>query len=705
MNARSPRIHFIDFGRAVCNSSEAFRREWLVTNGIGGYASGTIGGVRTRRYHGKLVAATNPPAGRTMLLAEALPTAIYRGTHYPLGANQWKDGSISPHGHFWLQRFHVDRLIPVWRWSFSDALLERRVFMIQGENTICEHWTLVQGSSPIQLQIEILADCRCHHQLGRLDAQPPALERASRGVRLSWNGTNPSDPRALQEPQELFVQCDKSVPSPTGVWWKDFLLSQERARGYDSIDCLWHAASLEVVLTPGTSTLFTASTALQPSRDADATLANELTRLDGLLATARIPEGFPVIQQLVLAADQFIVARKRKDPKASPGVSIIAGYPWFADWGRDAMISLPGLLLATGRVDLAKTLLDTYAEQLDRGMLPNRFPERVGDEIEYNSVDAPLLMIIAAGHTFAASNDRKWLLQIWPKLQSIVTEFTKGTRHGIGVDPADGLLRAGEDGIQLTWMDAKVGSHVITPRQGKPIEINAFWIYALTAMAQMAESIGASADDYVSAAKRARASFGKFWNHDASCCFDVIDGPTGSDCSVRPNQLFASADSGSGTILDAVGAPPLLPAGQCKAVIDLCMSRLWTPQGIRTLDPRDSAYHATYSGDTQSRDGAYHQGTAWPWLFAAMVRSHNHVYKDRKVLDDFLFPFSNHLREAGLGSVSEVFSGDPPHEPGGCPAQAWSVATLLELLRWSAPKENPTESNTAPACATPSNQR
>ncbi len=665
MNHQRARVQFIDFGRAVCDSDEAFRREWLVTNGIGGYASGTIGGVRTRKYHAMLVAATNPPAVRTLLLGETAPTATYRGVRYPLCANQWKDGTISPQGHIRLQRFHLERQIPVWRWSFSDALLERRIFMIHGENTLCQHWTLVQASSPIQLQLEVLVDNRSHHQLGRLDAEKPLLERASRGVRISWPSAKAG------EGSELFVQCDKSVPTPTGTWWNDFLLTEERARGYDAIDCLWNAATFEVVLEPSTSTVFTASTKPQDTRPVDEALLAERARMESLLFTGQVGVDTPGLEQLVLAADQFIVRRKRKGPQGADGISIIAGYPWFADWSRDAMISISGLLLATHRVAEAQTLLLTYADYLDGGMLPNRFPDHDGEPLEYNSVDAPLLMIIAAGKVFAAGKDAAWLLEMWPRLQSIIAAYTSGTRHGISVDPADGLVRAGEAGIQLTWMDAKVGDRVITPRQGKPIEINAFWYQALTTMKVLGTALKQSTASYEQAAARVQNSFGKFWNHDRSCCLDVIDGPNGSENSLRPNQLFASAVNDG-----------LLPLGQRKAIIDLCMTRLWTPQGLRTLDPQDPAYRGNYGGDQASRDGAYHQGTVWPWLFMPMVQTHFGVYKDAQAIGDFLFPFVNHLREAGLASVSEIFSGDAPHQPNGCPAQAWSVAALLELMQW-----------------------
>jgi len=691
MSDRS-KIRFVDYGRAVCNSDEAFQREWLVTNGIGGYACGTLGGIRTRRYHAAFVAATTPPAVRTLLMGETAPTATYRGIHYPLSANRWKDGSISPQGHVWLQRFHLDGMIPTWRWSFSDALLERRIFMIQGENTVCQHWTLVQGSSPIQLHLEILVDNRSHHQLGTTDAATPVLERAHRGIRLSWPASRHGK---SSEGSELFVQCDKSVPTPIGTWWRDFLLTEEQARGYDSIDCLWNAAAFEVVIEPGASALFTASTTAQESRINSEALIAEQSRSAALLATAAIPEDMVALRQLVLAADQFIVRRARKGSSELNGLSIIAGYPWFADWSRDAMISIPGLLLATNRVADAQKLLSTYADFVDQGMLPNRFPDRFPDPgvdaVEFNSVDAPLLMIIAAGKTFAAGQDRVWLAEIWPALQSIVDAYLHGTRHGIGVDPKDGLVRAGEAGMQLTWMDAKVGDHVITPRIGKPIEVNAFWYQALVAMRDLAVALDRPTPVFEQAAARVRTAFSQFWNHEHSCCSDVIDSPDGVDDSIRPNQLFAAALDNN-----------LLPQGQRQAIIDLTMTRLWTPQGLRTLDPKNPAYKGNYGGDPQMRDGAYHQGTVWPWLFLPMVQTHFGVYADRTAIDDFLFPFANHLREAGMGSVSEIFSGDPPHQPSGCIAQAWSVAALLELIHFMRSKVLATASPSASRATPPS---
>ena len=663
MPQRLAKIEFVDFGRILCDTDEAFAREWLVTNGLGGYASGTVGGVRNRRYHGMLMAALPTPACRTLLLGDLPTTATYRGRTFALSASRWRDRSISPTGHQSLQRFHIEDGIPVWRWAISDALIERRIFMVHGENTAAIHWTLVQAASPVQLQMGILADCRSHHELGRAGSATPHLERVDRGVRLVWT--------AAPTPNELFVQCSQCVPTPRGEWWRGYLLDEEAARGFDALDDLWHAADLDLLLTPGESALLTASTTTQPELPADQRLDAERSRVEGLIRASRVNPNWQVACQLVRAADQFVVARPDRPGQSTRDISIIAGYPWFGDWSRDAMISLPGLLLGTGRVDEAKSLLNMFARHLDGGLLPNRFPDRPGDEVEFNAVDAPLLMIIAAARTFECSRDLEWLRALWPALGGIIVAYQRGTCHGIGVDPIDGLVRAGEAGVQLTWMDARVGDRVITPRRGKPIEINAFWFEALVEMSQLAGALGEPGAAYLDAAARVRISFARYWNERRSCCFDVLDGPEGPDASIRPNQLFASA----------LGEA-LLPLGQRRAICETAMSTLWTPQGLRTLSPQDPRYIGQYSGAPRERDEAYHQGTVWPWLYLPLAKSHWHIHGSTRTIEEFMFPMANHLREAGLGTMSEVFAGDAPHTPGGCIAQAWSVAAMLEIFVW-----------------------
>jgi len=651
---------FVDFGRAICNDAGALSREWLLTNGLGSYAMGTIALARTRRYHGVLVVAGDSPADRTMLVGGMTPTVTYRGASHPLHTGLWTDGTVQPKGHLLLQQFRLEGSVPVWRWAVSDALIELRMWMVHGEHTTVMEWTAREASNPIDIAMDVLVDRRPHHALASADIAIPTCELAPRGVRIRWPG--PDSPTS-----SVWVQGDATVPSPDGSVWRHFLLPEERARGYDFDDSLVRAAEVRIVLEPGSSSTLTVSTAPQDTESRTADRAVRVRRDAESLSRCGIQDPARPLAQLCLAADQFIVARRVAD---FDGLSIIAGYPWFGDWGRDTMLALPGLLLATGRLDEAQRAIRTWSRAIDGGMLPNRFPDRVGDAIEFNSVDAPLAMISAIDDTMRAGAPDSFLKDVWPAMAQVVEHFTSGTRHGISVDPADGLVRAGEPGVQLTWMDAKCGDRVVTPRIGKPVEVNALWHHALRAMARLAPRAGAGAEPYTAAADRAADSFGRFWNTRTACCLDVIDGPDGADASIRPNQLFA---------VSLPDSP--LPEGQRRAVVDLCMSRLWTPVGVRTLDAHDSRYVGQYSGDPVQRDSAYHMGTAWPWLFGPLLTAHLSVHRDAGAVMDFLLPYANHLREAGLGSVSEVHDGDPPHTPGGCPMQAWSVAAAIKVWR------------------------
>ncbi|HWN12214.1 MAG TPA: amylo-alpha-1,6-glucosidase, partial [Candidatus Dormibacteraeota bacterium] len=377
-------------------------------------------------------------------------------------------------------------------------------------------------------------------------------------------------------------------------------------------------------------------------------------------ATAPPPEW---IGQLVLAADQFIV--RRPLPEVPAGLSIIAGYPWFAEWGRDAMIAVTGLAIATGRPDVARRVLTTYSRFVDRGMLPNRIPEATRSP-EYNTADAALWYIEALRAYHAATRDDAFLSTLFPVVEDIVGWYRRGTRFGIGEDAADGLLRAGESGVQVTWMDARIGDVVVTPRIGKPVEINALWHNALRAGAGFAERLGRSHTEWDDRAARAAASFERFWNPATSCCHDVIDGPAGPDPAVRPNQIFAVS----------LAASPL-PRDRQRAIVDICARRLLTSFGLRSLDPADPAYRGRYAGGPRERDEAYHQGTVWGWLLGPFALAHLKVYDDAAAAASFLEPMGHALAAYGLGTLGEVFDGDPPFRPGGCPAQAWSVAETL----------------------------
>jgi len=372
---------------------------------------------------------------------------------------------------------------------------------------------------------------------------------------------------------------------------------------------------------------------------------------------------------LVLAADQFVVQRalpgSGEGGSATGGRSIIAGYPWFSDWGRDTMISLPGLVLTAGRPEVAARILRTFAQYVSEGMLPNRFPD-TGDEPEYNTVDATLWYFEAVRAYHAATGDETLLRDLFPVLREIVAWHQRGTRYQIRLDPADGLLYAGEEGAQLTWMDAKVGEWVVTPRIGKPVEINALWYNALRAMAGFARRLGRPAADYEALANQVLAGFSRFWNEEAGCCYDVLDGPDGDDASLRPNQLFA---------VSLPHSP--LDAEQQRAVVDVCARHLLTGYGLRSLAPHDPAYNGHYGGDRRQRDGAYHQGTVWGWLIGPFVAAHLRVYGDPAVARSFLQPLLRHLDDHCVGSLSEIFDGQPPFRPRGCFAQAWTVAEVL----------------------------
>jgi predicted glycogen debranching enzyme len=377
------------------------------------------------------------------------------------------------------------------------------------------------------------------------------------------------------------------------------------------------------------------------------------------------------VEHLVLAGDQFVVRRSLSgEPE---GRSVIAGYHWFGDWGRDTMISLPGLALVTGRYEVAARILRIFAHFVDRGMLPNRFPD-AGEEPEYNTVDATLWYFEAIRAYLAATGDEALLSKLVPVLQEIIDWHRRGTRYGIRLDPEDGLLYAGQEGVQLTWMDAKVGDWVVTPRIGKPVEINALWYNALRIMVAFARCLGKRAEAYEEMADRTADSFGRFWNWERGYCYDVVDGPDGDDPALRPNQLFA---------VSLPHSP--LTADQQRAVVDVCAWHLLSSHGLRSLAPDDPAYTGHYGGDRRQRDGAYHQGTVWGWLMGPFVRAHLRVHRDPVTARSYLQPLFRHLSGHGLGSISEIFDGDAPFTPRGCIAQAWSVAELLHA--WQAIRE------------------
>ncbi|MFN9932779.1 MAG: amylo-alpha-1,6-glucosidase [Cyanobacteriota bacterium] len=646
----SPGARPIRFGTdTAADRASAEQREWLITNGLGSYGCGTVAGTPTRSYHGLLVAALGAPADpctRTLLVA-----GLQEGP--PLDRRA-------------IVSFALEGSVPTWRFALGDALLEKRLWMRPGAHTTTVLYRLLQGSRPLRLSLTVLGNARSHHggpwESGGACHPPIALRAVPRGVQLI--------PGLAGVPPFLVLsdRGDTELAAPDD-WICGIPLAAEAERGLpDTTDHL-RACRITVELSAAAPTFtLVASTEADPPLDGERSLQERRSHDAALLhqwqaAQPQLAAAAPAfVRQLVLAADQFVAAR-------GEGHTLLAGYPWFGDWGRDTMISLSGLTLATGRPAIAARILRTYANHLSGGMLPNRFPEG-GEplgEHDYNTVDATLWYVEALRRHHQATGDTALIRELFPCLRQIVEAHCRGTRHGIRRDPADGLLHAGAEGLQLTWMDAKVNGEVITPRIGKPVEVNALWFCALRAMAAFAPLCGESGEPYTALAEQARQGFQRFWNPEAGCCFDVLDGPGGGpDASLRPNQLLAVA------LTDQ-----LLSRPQARQLLEICGQRLLTPMGLRSLDPADPRYQGRYGGSPLERDRAYHQGTVWAWWLGPWAVAHARVHGSPLQALQWLEAIGDHLAAAGLGSVSEIFDGDPPHHPRGCFAQAWSVAEVL----------------------------
>ncbi len=649
----------LDWGREICGHLEtAESREWLCTNGLGGFASGTVAGVLTRRYHGLLIGALKPPLARTLLVAKVDESVECGTLTRPLFTNRWADGTIDPHGYREIERFRLEGTTPVWTYAVADALLEKRVWMEHGANTTYVRYCLLRGGAPATLEIKVLINYRDYHASTRGAGWRMAVEPVPGGLRIA----------AFEGAQPFVLLTSGAEVCPTHTWYYGFHLAREQERGLESQEDHLHAGTFRAMLRPGAALTLVLSTEVAPCLDGEEAWQRRRQLEAHLLARWRRAQPAarraPTwIRQLVLAADQFVVRRPLHDDP--DGMSIIAGYHWFGDWGRDTMISLPGLVLSTGRREVARKILSTFARFVDRGMLPNRFPDS-GGAPEYNTVDATLWYFAALRAYDSATGDDGLLTQLFPVLEEIIRWQRAGTRYGIAEDPADGLLRSGEPGIQLTWMDAKVGDSAVTPRTGKAVEVNALWYNSLRAMATFARRLGRPADPWIRLADRVSGSFERFWNEAAGYCYDVIDGPGGNDATLRPNQIFA------------VSLPESpLSAERRRQVVDACARHLLTSFGLRSLAPGHPEYQGRYAGGTQERDRAYHQGTVWGWLLGPFALAHLRVYRNPEAAQAYLLPMAHHLADYGLGSIGEIFDGDPPFTPRGCIAQAWSASETL----------------------------
>jgi predicted glycogen debranching enzyme len=628
----------------------AMEREWLVTNGLGGFAAGTIAQANTRRYHALLTAALRPPLERTVLVAKVDITARYGGDFFALACNEFADGTIAPRGFELLEDFRLEHGVPLWTYALEDARLEQRIWMHHGRNTSCLSLTLTHSVRPVAIELTPLCTYRDYHGTvqGAWSLEVTA-ERSSCVVRAF----------AAARPYWLGVDRGEFCSSPD--WYWRFFHREEAARGLDSVEDLFRPGVFRALLRPGeTLTLVASAEAEEDARQTS--YVDETKRRRRLLAKAgNAPEW---IRRLTLAADAFLVRR------ASQGVTVIAGYPWFGDWGRDTMIALPGLTLATGRAAEAASILRTFGAHASQGMLPNRFPD-AGSEPEYNTADATLWYFQALDAYLDATGDQQLLAELYPLLKEIIHWHRKGTRYGIHVDEADGLLHVGEPGTQVTWMDAKVGDWVVTPRTGKPVEINALWHRALDSMGRWAAASGdaQAAADYAGAAAQVAGIFAPaFWYERGGYLYDVIGGEGNADASLRPNQILAVSLGGK-----------LLDDKRARSVVDVCARELLTPVGLRSLSGTDPQYVGRYEGGVHARDAAYHQGTVWSWLLGAFALAHYRVHGDAAHALSILAALAPHLDEACLGTISEIFDGAAPHVPRGCFAQAWSVGETLRV--------------------------
>jgi predicted glycogen debranching enzyme len=642
--------------------------EWLVTNGLGGYASGTVAGGLTRRYHGLLVAAFPAPLGRLLYLCQLRATVEIGGRTWLL---EHEDLSRLQHDDVLaLAEFRLEGGLPVWRYLAGEGWIEKRIVMAHGHNTTAITYR-AHGIGAARLRLEPLLQVRAHDaQVSLVRADGVSIHREAQGCHLTLPGGLPDMRWQIDGPD---VRYDFSTPEEAPL---DYVL--ERDRGYPHAGSLWRPGTIDTTLEDGDEIVFVVSTEtwerIEAVRTADV-LRAEVERRARLLQRAPAIVD-PLAAELALAADQFLIvpvsrsAEVTRTQAAGEDVhTIIAGYHWFTDWGRDAMISLEGLTLCTGRITEAAGILRAFAHHVRDGLIPNFFPE--GEQAGvYHTADATLWFVHALDRYVQRSADRSFLTELLPVLDDIVDHHLQGTRFGIRVDPGDGLLTQGAEHYQLTWMDAKVGDWVVTPRRGKAVEINALWYNALRNVAGWMRDAGrhGDADKCVAAADAAYASFNRrFWNPETSQLFDLVDGERGDDPASRPNQLLA------------ISLPhPVLAPERWPAVLEAVHRSLTTPVGLRSLAPGHPDYKAKYFGDLRARDAAYHQGTVWAWLIGPLVDAWLRVYPNRRhEARELLNGFVQHLDRAGVGSISEIFDAESPFTPRGCIAQAWSVAEVL----------------------------
>jgi len=647
--------------------------EWLITNGLGGYASGTVCGALTRRNHGLLIAAYPSPLGRTVVLNRVTEAIRFpNGKMLFFGGLQKAGGALEFQGMEYLAGFRLEDGLPVWCYDVNGVVIEKKIFLVHRQNTVHLIYRLISGDHQVRLKLQPSLNFRPHDSPVDLpDEEPYIFTAVGNRYQVSTGANLPQLRLAIHGGRGTFTLEEKKT--------SDIFYQVEHSRGSQSVGSLWSPGYFAVDLGIAQEAALTASTeswetihALTPA----GALEREQERRRQLLANALPAARSGLPAELVLAADQFIITpagriedKVRAKARGDELCTVIAGYHWFTDWGRDTMISLEGLTLATGRHAEAGWILRTFAQYVRNGLIPNLFPEGEAEGL-YHTADASLWFFHALGRYLAVTGDRATLWVIMPQLREIVEKHLAGTGFGIGVDHRDGLLRQGAPGYQLTWMDAKVGDWVVTPRRGKAVEINALWYNALRLLQGWSAEQGEKryADRLASLAEQALRSFNqRFWYEEGGYLYDVVDGEQGDDPACRPNQLFSIS-------LDH----PVLDQGKWPQVLEVARQRLLTPFGLRTLAPGHPDYKPAYAGDLRARDAAYHQGTVWPWLIGAFVDAWLRLYPDqRATARSFLAGLEGQLSEQCVGTVSEICDAEPPYQPKGCIAQAWSVAELL----------------------------
>jgi predicted glycogen debranching enzyme len=651
-------------------------REWLVTNGRGGYSSGTLAGAATRRYHGLLIAALPAPIGRTVMfnhLAEEL--RLPDGSHVSLACREDHHG-LHVHVSSLVSEFALEDGLPVWRYEAAGIVLEKRILMPHRQNTVFIRYRLVEGPDRVRLRLRPSVHFRPHESPVNVPLyEPHTIRIVEHRYELAGDPALPP----------LRLRAFSSAALPAFVidthTFKQIVYRIEAGRGYESSGQLWSPGYFRGDLERGGEIALAGSVEewdVVDALDIPSAFAAEQERRERLLALLPDQDERLVIE-LVQAADQFLISPSGRVEDAARAQAageelrtVIAGYHWFTDWGRDTMISLEGLTLCTGRLREAAFVLRTFAHYVRDGLIPNMFPDHAVEGL-YHTADATLWYFHAIDRYLAYTGDQYTLNFLLPRLQEIVQHHIEGIRFGIGVDPQDGLLHQGAEGYQLTWMDAKVEDWVVTPRRGKAVEINALWYNALRLLEQWTRTAGQddAADRLAERAERTFASFNqRFWYQDGGYLYDVVDGPDGDDASLRPNQIFALSTRF-----------PVLEQGRWESVLQVVREQLLTPYGLRSLSPRHPDYKPRYYGDLRARDAAYHQGTVWAWLIGPFIDAWLRVHpEDTDGVRAMLSPFNAHLSEFGVGSIAEVFDAEPPFTPRGCIAQAWSVAEVLRSL-------------------------